>query len=70
MGVKAGHRHSMQDWLPGRWMGLGKDGRRGREDRKRNRKKLDSTYQEGQGEMKRTKTTWNLHVKKGLSLAD
>lgn len=70
MGVKACHRLSMQDWLPGRQMGLGKGRRRGREDRKGKRKKPDSTCQEGQGGMKRTETTWNLHVKKGLSLAD
>lgn len=56
MGVKACHRLGMQDWLSGRQMGLGRDGRRGREDRKGNRKKLDSTYQAGQG-MTRTKTT-------------
>lgn len=32
-------------------------GRRGSKDRKGNRKKLDSTYQEGQEGVKRAKTT-------------
>ena len=42
---------------------------KGREKEGR-QKKLDDTYQEGQKAMKRTKMLWNLHIKKGLSLAD
>lgn len=40
MGVKACHRLSMQDWLPGRWMQVERNEGRGREDRMGNRKKL------------------------------
>lgn len=51
--------------------GTGKGWERGgeREDRKGNRKKMGQHLSKSR-RMKKTKTTLNLHVKKGLSLAD
>ena len=70
MSVKASHRLSVQDLLPGgrwEWEGTGEGVQRTGWEAGRN---WVGTYQEGQEAMKRTTTVWNLYVKRGLSLAD